>query len=291
MLNHCHCYVIIRYLIILLSVVFGINNTNAANQDNIENIQAELTWAEFDGENYEIFFSNLSNNLWIEKVQLTNNNFTNILPSISSGSDGIIWIVWSAVNDSKSNLFFCNSFGNSWSDPVQISTNLSSNTSPCIIVDNENIPWIVWAGFDGQDDDIFITRWNGNDWETPLRINRDDSSPDILPVIGIDEGVTPWVSWSGYDGNKYRNYFSKWTGTEWEDEIVIEKEDIYQSVIMNEIDSIPNLPDFLGDQNMASIHIKGGLPIQSIRLRDVKNVSNTNNLSYERKKQTEINSN
>jgi len=58
-----------------LSVVFVINNTNAADPANIENIQAELTWAEFDGKNYEIFYSDLSNNLWTEKVQLTNNNF------------------------------------------------------------------------------------------------------------------------------------------------------------------------------------------------------------------------
>jgi len=277
MLNHCNCYVIIRYLIIVLSIVFGINNTNAAGRDNIENIQAELTWAESDGENYQIFFSSLSNNLWEKKVQLTHNNFTNILPSISSGSDGIVWIVWSAFNNSKSNLFFCNSFGNSWSDPVQISTNLSSNTSPCIIIDNENIPWIVWAGFDGQDDDIFFTKWNGNDWEIPLRINRDDTYPDILPVIGIDERGTPWVSWSGYDGNKYRNYFSKWTETGWEDETILEKEDLYQSAITEEADSIPILPNFLRDENMASIHIKHLLPIQSIRLRDVENVSGDNN--------------
>jgi len=289
MLNHGHCYIIVRCLIIILSLGFGINSTNAADRDNNEIIQAELTWAAFDGENYEIFFSSLSNDLWTEKVQLTNNNFTNILPSISSGTDGIVWIVWSAVNELKSNLFFSNTSGDSWPDPVQISTNLSSNTSPCIIVDNENIPWIVWAGFDGQDDDIFFTKWNGNNWDVPLRVNKNDSVPDILPSIIIDEEGTPVVYWSGYDGNKYRNYFSKWTGTEWEYEIISEERNIYQLMIMKEADNIPNLPDFLDDPDMASIHIKGGSQKNTIRLRDLANVSNTNNLSYEQK--TEINSN
>jgi len=289
MLNHCQRYIIIRCLIIVLSVVFGINNTNAADRDNIENIQAELAWAESDGENYEIYFSSLSNNLWTKKLQLTNNNFTNILPSISSGSDGVISIVWSAISDSRSNLFFCKYFGNSWSDPVQISTNFSSNTSPCIIVDNENIPWIVWAGFDGEDDDIFFTRWDGNDWGIPSRINRDDSYPDILPVIGIDEGGIIWVSWAGYDGDKYRNYMSKWTETGWEDETIAEGKTVSQLMIMKEADNIPKLPDFLHDLDVASIHIKGESPKSTIRLRDLSNVSNVNKLSYEQK--TEINSN
>jgi lysophospholipase L1-like esterase len=291
MVNHGHCYSIIRYLIIILSVVFAINNTAVADRDTMESIRAELTWAESDGENYQIFFTSLSNNLWTKKIQLTNNNFTNIHPSISSGSDGFIWVVWTALVGLKSQLFYSNFDGNSWSDPVQISTNFSSNTSPSIIVDDENNPWIVWAGFDGKDDDIFFMRWNGNDWGIPLRVNSDDTYPDILPVVGIGEGGTPWVSWLGYDGDTYRNYFSKWTGTGWKDEIIAEEGGISQLALMKEAYNIPDLPDFLHDVDMASIHIRDGLPIQSIRLRDLANMSNGNSFLYEYKKQTGIHSN
>lgn len=237
------------------------------------NLKAQLAWAEPVGEDYAIFYSCLRNNLWSPKVQLSNLNFTNLFPSISSGVDGITWVVWTGLSGLKSYLFYCNFDGNSWSNPKKILTNLSLNTSSSIIVDNDNIPWVVWAGFDGQDDDIWFTRWNGDDWDEPQRVNKDDSMPDILPIIGIDEEGNPWVKWSGYDGERYINYSCKWTGTEWGDEKGAERNKSYNSIIKNEVDSIPELPDFLDDSDKASIHIAGGGQIQSIPLRYLTDMS------------------
>ena len=249
--------IIIGYLIaaFCLCFIFGVSYASDGN------IKAELVWSEFGGENNEIYYSHLKDNIWTQKVQLSNNGFRNISPSISSGTDGITWVVWTAISGSKNHLLFSNCDGKTWSSPTQISTNLSSNTAPSIVVDNENTPWIVWAGFDGQDDDIFFTRWNGFDWDASQRVNKDNSLPDILPIIGIDEDGMPWVEWSGYDGGKYRNYSSRYTGSEWDEEIEAESSNLYES--------IPGLPDFLNDSGTASIHIKDGREIQSIPLKEI----------------------
>ncbi len=209
---------IIGYLIaaFCLCFIFGVSYASDGN------IKAELVWSEFDGENNEIYYSRLEDNIWTQKVQLSNKAFRNTSPSVSSGTDGITWVVWTAISGSKSHLLFSNYDGKTWSSPTRISTNLSSNTAPSIVVDNENIPWIVWAGFDGQDDDIFFTRWNGFDWDAPQRVNKDDSLPDILPLSRIDEEGNLLVEWSGYDGEKYRNYSSRYTGSEWDEEIEAE---------------------------------------------------------------------
>ena len=231
--NYYHniiCCIIVIFYLFLFSVI---SNVCAGDKEDAVNTEAELIWSEFDGENYEIFYSNLSNNKWASKVQITNNNLEDLNPTISTGANGITWAVWSAMSGVKTNLFYSNFDGSSWAPPTQIITNLSSNTTPSIIIDNENIPWVVWTRFDGQDDDIWFTRWNGDDWEEPQRINKDDSMPDILPIIGIDEEGKPWVKWSGYDGERYINYSCKWTGTEWSDEKGAERSNSYNSMIKN----------------------------------------------------------
>jgi len=270
MLHHGHFYSIIRCLIIILSVAFAINNADATDRDNIENIQAELTWAEFDGEDYEIFYTNLSDNIWESKTQITDNNLTDLYPSISSGTNGITWVVWSAVKGINTHLFYSNFDGSSWSPPTQIKTNFSSNTTPSIIVDNEDIPWVVWTGFDGQDDDIYFTRWNGYDWDEPQRVNNDDFMPDIFPVIGIDEEGNPWVKWSGYDSGKYRDFFTEWRETRWGDEIEDRTNGLYNSLIEKALQSIPHLPDFIDETDKASLHIKSEKQLQTIPLRDIE---------------------
>gem|GEM_PF-1190774 len=261
---------IIGYVIgaFFMCFIFGVSYAGNFDHAGSDNTQSELVWAEFDGEDYEIYYSSLRDNLWTPKLQLSNASYTDILPCVSSGTDGLIWVVWTALVGSKSQLFYSNFDGKSWSYPTPITTNLSKNMAPSIIVDNANIPWIVWAGFDGQDDDIFFTRWNGYDWDVPLRVNKDDSMPDILPLIGVDSEGNPWLEWSGYDGKKYINYFSKWTGAEWSEEIEAGSSNLYES--------IPDLPHFLKDPGTASIHIQDGRNIQSIPLKGYSNLSMRN---------------
>ena len=139
--------------------------------------------------------------------------------------------------------------------------------SPSIIVDHQDVVWIVWAGFDEQDDDIFFSRWNGFNWEIPLRVNQNDSTPDILPVIGLDEGGNPFVYWLGYRNGSYRVYYSKWNGLEWEYETEAGDEKIYNTVIINDRSVIPALPGFISELNKASLHIRNNGKIQSIPLQ------------------------
>ncbi len=257
--------------VLLLSLfLIGITDTFPENTSDIKNLTYELTWAEFDGENYEIYYSSMRDSQWTQKIQLTDNDLTNLYPGISSGNDGITWIIWTALNGTESKLYYSYHNGNSWSYPEEILTNLSSNTSPSILVDNENIPWIVWAGFDGQDDDIYYSKWNGNDWDIPVMINKDNSLPDVLPTIGVNEYGNTWVLWMGYDGETYSNYLKQWNGIGWNDEIVVDNYDLYiKSTLDNELFLISNLPSFIDNQDYASIHVKNSAQVQSIRLKDL----------------------
>lgn len=253
-------------LVIYLLLSFVPANTSFA-QDGTSNTQADLAWAEFDGEDFEIYYGYFNGGVWSPKIQLSHNRSEDIFPSISSGADGVSWVVWSAFDGSNSMLVYSNSGENTWSVPQKISTHLTSNTAPSIAVDNSNTPWIVWAGNNGQDDEIYFTRWNGRSWDEPTQVNREDTTPDILPKIGIDANGNPFVIWSGYDGEKYIDYFSGWRKTEWGDESIA-VEQMYRSLTEDSGRQIPELPEYLTDPDSASIHIRGTSRIQSIRLYD-----------------------
>ena len=267
----------INHIIFITSVIYLLLSFVPAStcfaQGVTSNTQVDLAWVEFDGGDLEIFYAYFSDNSWGPKVRLSNNDSVDFRPSISSGTDGTVWVVWSMISGLETHLFYSYFDGVSWIPSAKIITHLTSNLSPSVFVDRNNTPWIVWAGFDGQDDEIYFTRWNGDDWELPMRVNRDDSMPDVLPNIGINPENRPYVIWSGFDGESYRQYISKWTGTEWEDEAEVENTNVYRSMIKSKASLVPDLPAYIGDQSQASVHIRGIREVQSIRLSDIRKMS------------------
>jgi len=270
----------INLIIFITSFIYFLLSFVPANtcfaQDETSNSQADLAWVEFDDGDLEIYYAYFSDNSWGPKVRLSNNDSVDFRPSISSGSDGTVWVVWSMISGLETHLFYSYFDGVFWTPSAKILTHLTSNLSPSVFVDHNNTPWIIWAGFDGQDDEIYFTRWDGDDWELPLRVNRADSMPDVLPNIGINPENRPYVIWSGYDGESYRQYISKWTGTEWEDEAEVENTDAYPSMIKSKARLVSYLPAYIGDQSQASVHIRGIREVQSIRLSDIRKISADN---------------
>jgi len=232
--------------------------------------KAEIVWSEVIGGTYQVFYSALiDNQSWSLKIQISKSDALNVAPAISSGSDGITWIVWSSVEGADSQLAYRFFDGVTWSVPKKISTHLSSNTGPSIIIDGDNIPWIVWAGFDSIDDDIYSTKWNGSDWATPSRVNMDNDVPDVLPRIIIAADNIPSVYWSGFNGDTYSNYVSTWTGDGWSQKKIVENQN-YKALFESGMELMPDLPGFIKDPQKASIHIRMKSGLQSIPLQEIR---------------------
>jgi len=274
-MHRCRYHFFIRIAVIIFMICPGLGVLDVYSGDTgpISALNAQLAWTYFDGQDSEIFYAHLQNDLWTSGTQLTDDHIPNIHPALSSGIDGVTWVVWVDVIGSESSLSFCNFIGNAWTPPKRISTGLTSNVAPSIIIDADNIPWIVWAGFDGQDDDIFYSKWNGSNWNTPLRVNQDDATPDILPIIAMDGAGNPYIYWIGYSSGTYNTYFSKWNGKEWEYETEVGNDKFYISAILDKVGRFPSLPDFVSEPDKASIHIRKGGAIQSIPFRYLSNIS------------------
>ncbi|MEO1083524.1 MAG: hypothetical protein AAFY88_04720 [Acidobacteriota bacterium] len=80
-------------------------------------------------------------------------------------------------------------------------------------LDDESV-LAVWSAFDGEDDEVVwsVTR-DGVSWSAPTAISK-NAVPDVTPtVVAVDGGAV--VAWSGFDGNDYRVWTSRFDGESW----------------------------------------------------------------------------
>ncbi|MFZ3047563.1 MAG: hypothetical protein WA151_16760 [Desulfatirhabdiaceae bacterium] len=210
-------YVAVWYFLGIFLLMTGQSDVGfSAGQESISP-EVQIAWSEFNGQTYQIFFSQKLGKTWTSKKQLSTDNRSHLIPSLSADENGRTWVVWAASDGIEFRLNVARYDGRNWSESSELPTGMTSNTAPAITVDGDGIPWVVWAGFDGQDDDIFFSRWNGAGWDTPARVHADNVVPDILPTIGIGSNGFPWVRWSGFDRGDYHFFITQWLGKDWGD--------------------------------------------------------------------------
>ncbi len=160
------------------------------------------------------------------RERITNNEFDDLYPSTVLGLNGERHIVWIGFEDEDENgeIFYAYRNSGAWSRPTKLTDNSVSDTSPTVVIDLNGTVWIAWCHFDGEDDEIYCMRSVGNDWSNPERVNTDDATPDICPVFETDSDGKLCLTWSGYDGDRYRTYSSLWDGEKWSEEEKAEEE-------------------------------------------------------------------
>ncbi len=174
----------------------------------------DVAWAQFDGERFEIFYGHLDQGHVVGKVQVTNDQYNNMHPSMIKRKNGEFWLAWTAMNGVNNKLFYSRLSKGSWSFPAEIKTDVQSAIAPSLAVDAQDILWAAWAGFNGRNDDVYVSQWQGNHWGTPMRVHPANVTPDILPALSL-EGKTLVVTWQGFDGSRYQYYRSAWNGRHW----------------------------------------------------------------------------
>ncbi|MCJ7581523.1 MAG: GDSL-type esterase/lipase family protein [Candidatus Aminicenantes bacterium] len=88
--------------------------------------------------------------------------------------------------------------------------------SPHILTDGLQRPWVFWAGRkNGELDGIYYSYLEGSHWIEPRSLTSNPSLPHFHPAVAEDYNGHPQVVWSGFDGQDYEIFFSRWTGTQW----------------------------------------------------------------------------
>jgi hypothetical protein len=240
-------------------------------QENQPFADTRIVWSEKENGQFKVFTSRFENDSWSERIQLSLPTQSAVYPSISSGPNGTTWVVWTVLKGNNSDLYFTTSLKEGeWAEPTQIITNLSSNSAAMILVDRTSSPWVVWSGFDGQDDEIFFTRWNGTDWDFPLMINDDNSTPDIIPSLTLNDEGFPVVRWLGFADDGYLLLAKEWNGFSWDEIIVDKSQDPFDPTTPRSVCKLPDLPAYIKNKAKAAIDYNCGKNRQSYRLGNMR---------------------
>lgn len=253
----------------LVTVLF-FGHFDPADAYDVGEGEARMVFAQSNGKNFNIFYSLSSGQSWSEKIQLSYGTQDDMLPAVAAGANGMCWVVWGRGDVTNAKLFYTMCEDGSWSDPREIQTDLPFNHAPSIMVDEKDIPWVAWHADEGAGSDIFFTRWNGNGWDPAVRVNEKDNTPDLFPLIGTDDDGRPWICWTGYDGNRYRIYSSKWSGDGWGKEVLSETQNLYADLQETQKrGKVPRVPDFVDNPPQATLFIGRHKKLQSLPMRYV----------------------
>ena len=231
-------------------------------------VRVDLAWSELQDKRYQVFYQYLAQGAWSEKIRLTDNTtMDHVAPAITTDAGGTVWIVWTVADGTKSRLMVTTCRGPVCVAARQVPSPFSSNTGASIAIDTRGTPWLVWSASDTGADAIVFSRRRETKWDAPQRISKEDEYPDILPVIGLGSDGWPWVCWTGYDGKRYREYASSWTGREWGEETSPAPRNLYDDVGVRQTKSIPPLPEFSFYPVRVAVHMTTWTAIQSLPVK------------------------
>ena len=147
-------------------------------------------------------------------------------------------IVWSEKENGQSRVFTSRFEKDVWSNRVQLSSPNQSAVYPAISTGPNSITWVVWTVLQGKNSDLFFTTsLEKGGWAEPAQIITNLSS-NSAAMITVDRENTPWVVWSGFDGQDDEIFFTRWNGASWDIPLMVNDDnftpDIIPSMALND---------------------------------------------------------
>ena len=259
------CYKIFFFLLVLIGIVTGpADLVFSANQMSVYAVWSQPVESRMT----TIQYASMSDGSWTEPIELTINEGLHVTPVIGVDKKDIIWIIWIEQTADENILRFAViRHGKIETGRVGQAGNEQSY-APAIMIDNNETPWIAWSGVVNKFADIYSSRWNGSGWEQPVMANAKNDSPDITPILGLQEKRIPWISWFGItEAHSYVQFLAKWNNGEWQvDKNTLPSVDI-GNFIKQRMGTETQLPEQARQRLMGAIFVNSEKGIQSISER------------------------
>ena len=220
-----------------------------------------IVWSQSDADRYVLKMSLKQNNQWSAPEQIEESDNLLVVPTLSVDKGGDIHAAWTERNEDQGRIRYKIKRNGSWGPSQELMTDTASDMAPASTIDASGILWLVWSGTNETGDDIYFSRWIDDHWQTPERVNEKDEWPDILPSIAVDAQNQITVSWLGYNGDRYVEYSSYWTGKNWSPEEVVETISLKTAATSQDA-SDQDLPDFIPEGSRGSLRLGESKPIR-----------------------------
>lgn len=247
-------FVACRWLMALLLGMFFVlscapDNAAATNH---------AAWSIVTEQGVELMYARQAGTGWTEPLRPGGKQGVHLTPALASDSWGDVWVVWIERRSAEEYLLrYCQI----QDDVVVVSGTVPSvtarNYAPTLLVDGDDTPWVAWSGYDGEDEEIYFSRWTGASWSAPSMVHADNSTPDTLPVLGMERNGVPWLRWTKQLLGRPVLYMAIWEGTAWSTPVRTAR------TWHDRLTALPAMPEQSAGRLMGSLHVPGDAPMQS----------------------------
>ena len=203
-----------RFLLLWFTLL-GCSSALAAIQTQTSVNDVDIVWASSDGLRMEIYYSQRTNGVWQDPVQVTDDYYTNMYPVVDRDSTGKRWIFWTAYDNGRMEIHYTTGQGDEWQASEVLAAEKKTNISPSAVVDKEDRVWVTWSANDGELDDIMYACFYNNSWSDPAPVHQENDTADMLPVIAVDGAGTPSIDWHTISDGRNAIVSSRWIDNGW----------------------------------------------------------------------------
>lgn len=94
---------------------------------------------------------------------------------------------------------------------------------PKIVIDGKGLVRVFWNETRGRNWRIVFRTFDGNVWAPESEALLESSVPMVNPDVAPGKQGSIWLAWSGYDGQDFEVYLSRWDGKDWSAPIQLTK--------------------------------------------------------------------
>ena len=122
-------------------------------------------------------------------------------PAVSSNKNGDVLVVWTSTSTVQSVIKAAFNINGVWQTPQTIANQGGETTTPVVVFDHNNNAFVAWANDHNGGDDIYWQQWfaETEEWSTAERANQENSAPDFLPGLILNQNGDVLLEWQFFD--------------------------------------------------------------------------------------------
>ena len=213
--------------------------------------EIDVVWSQSDGIRPEIFYTSRAAGNWSEPEMVTDDYYDNMHPVIDRDSNGVRWLFWSAYDSQRTEIRYTSGSSGEWQGSGTLADTMAANNAPSVVIGKDDTIWVVWAGNDGGLDDIYYASGVAGKFSETNRLHGPNESPDVLPVVELNENDLPVVSWKQMQEGRYVTVRSEFDGSAWSEPVTVQEEEQQGSASGSE--EMIELPEFVTNSGLVFI--------------------------------------
>ena len=138
---------------------------------------------------------------WSPDMRLTTDDGTDWDPSITSTTDGEIWVVWRSDRMDNDEIYYKVFNGSSWSNDTRLTWEPHYDSYPSVMQASDGTIWVVWSSYRNEHDlDLYYKVFDGS-WSVDTRLTWENHTDYYPSIMQASDGKI-WVVWTS-DRNEH----------------------------------------------------------------------------------------